>query len=101
MQTLDPRKTLSMKMLADVVESLTAASFLHSGYSGAQKCLKIFFPDQAWTEVPTCIAELQDQTPLVEQLGSETLHELVGYTFRNQEPPSRGRDTRTFVGSKA
>ena len=75
---------LSMKMLADTVESLIGVCYLHSGFDGAQKCLEVFFPDQRWTRLSSCIAKLQGDAPKATAAHSADLEAVVGRSFTSK-----------------
>ena len=105
-----PQRTLSMKTIADVVESLIGAAFLEGhkrvsqhkgkhtgqalegGLNLALDCIKLFLPDKDWQTLPSLRnlvfksamppSDLTEQ--LTNKLAQEQLHQaetLLGHTF--------------------
>ncbi|KAF8814056.1 P-loop containing nucleoside triphosphate hydrolase protein [Phlegmacium glaucopus] len=78
---------LSTKVLADIVESLIGAAYLHGGFSLGYECLKFFDLGLKWEPVPVRIdqvlsrvgAELDHYPP---QLGD--VERMLGYTFKRK-----------------
>jgi dsRNA-specific ribonuclease len=96
-----PRRQVSSKVLADVVESLIGAAFLEgcgghakaleSGYVKALECIRIFLPkqqqqQQVWSPRAELLCRLHDAVPSNAMAGLwpahfDELEELIGYKF--------------------
>ncbi|KAL4980798.1 ATP-dependent helicase dcl2 [Aspergillus desertorum] len=75
-------RSLSAKVLADVVEALIGAAYIDGGLYKAQSCILRFLPEIQFTR-PESMPRSQDQVKpnLIQQ---ETLEENIGYTFNDK-----------------
>lgn len=76
-------RTLSTKVLADVVEALIGAAFLDGGIPKAIHCISLFLPEMDWQPLATERAVLFDAAPADVPLPSTLgpLETLLGYAF--------------------
>lgn len=86
----DKKEQRSTKTLADVVEALIGASFCNKGLSGALKCIRIFLPDEQWSNLSLAHASLkQHALPLTPNSPPPSppkhlalLEQVLGYAFQ-------------------
>ncbi|KAF2639248.1 P-loop containing nucleoside triphosphate hydrolase protein [Massarina eburnea CBS 473.64] len=81
----ESKRTLSSKIIADVVESLIGVSYLTGGFSTAFTCIETLLPSEKWTPLPEARVKLYESSP--ENVGItslSTLESLVGYTFNKK-----------------
>jgi endoribonuclease Dicer len=82
----DSQQKYSTKVLADVVESLIGAAYVHGGFDLAIDCCKMFGLGLIWQTLPARIEDiLAQQEPLIDypsQIGD--VEEMVGYTFKRK-----------------
>ncbi|KAF5377899.1 hypothetical protein D9615_006820 [Tricholomella constricta] len=80
------RQELSTKVLADVVESLIGAAYLHGGFNLGYECAKYFDLGLKWQPLPsrieTMLSRVQTHEDLPSQLG--TVERILGYTFQRK-----------------
>ena len=83
----DPKREMSTKTLADVVEALVGAAYLDGGTPTAIECLRVLLSDVAWAPIPELVSTLYDiyaaNTKPIPAHFSE-LESLLGYDFRLQ-----------------
>ncbi|KAH8164933.1 hypothetical protein CIB48_g3304 [Xylaria polymorpha] len=81
-----PKREMSTKTLADVVESLVGAAFIDGGMPKALACLRIFLPDVEWYGLIDAHKILSSGRDIKTQLhpDHEPLEELIGYKFQNK-----------------
>ncbi|KAF9553265.1 P-loop containing nucleoside triphosphate hydrolase protein [Agrocybe pediades] len=70
---------LSTKVLADVVESVIGAAFLHGGFSFGYECIKFFSLGLKWE--PLALTD-EETAHLPPQLGD--VESMLGYTFKRK-----------------
>lgn len=76
-----PKRKLSMKVLADIVESLIGAAYMDGGMRRAQACLYRFLPE---IDIQAPIPSRCEATTLASNLmDTELIGKLLGYTFRD------------------
>ena len=84
----DPKREMSTKTLADVVEALVGAAYLDGGTPKAIECLKVFLSDVSWASTPELVSTLYEvyaaNTKPIPVHFSE-LETLLGYDFRLQQ----------------
>ncbi|KKK18219.1 hypothetical protein AOCH_004535 [Aspergillus ochraceoroseus] len=85
--TSTPR-TMSTKVLADVVEALIGAAYIDGGHAKAQACISRFLPEVQIYKLDTPVVqdpppELQAQ-PHLHHIQHKTLEANLGYTFTNK-----------------
>ncbi|KAI4196309.1 MAG: hypothetical protein LQ350_006626 [Teloschistes chrysophthalmus] len=98
----DEPRELSTKTLADVVEALVGAAFLHGGFNKAIAILKIFLPRVPWSEVGerngTLLASAGRASvtcpPHLAQL-----EQLIGYDFQRKSLPLEALTHSSYIGS--
>ncbi|THC99179.1 hypothetical protein EYZ11_001354 [Aspergillus tanneri] len=78
------RRTMSTKVLADIVESLIGAAYLDGGHEKAQACIHFFLPEVNMTapanvSLTSCAVSKNDRHMI-----NDLLEEQVGYSFRNR-----------------
>lgn len=81
-------QSLSTKVLADVVESIIGAAYLHGGFDLGYECIKFFDLGLKWQPLPTRIEQLlsrardSEETPYPHQLVD--VESMLGYTFNHK-----------------
>ncbi|KAL8643076.1 MAG: hypothetical protein Q9228_000315 [Teloschistes exilis] len=98
----DEPRELSTKTLADVVEALMGAAFLHGGFDKAIAILRIFLPRVPWSEVDerngTLLASAERASvtcpPHLAQL-----EQLIGYDFKCKSLPLEALTHSSYIGS--
>ncbi|KAE8153394.1 ATP-dependent helicase dcl2 [Aspergillus avenaceus] len=79
-------RSISSKVLADVVEALIGAAYLDGGFARAQKCMHRLLPEIH--EQPPDILSFTNSRhvdqPNPQQLMNDSLSKQLGYTFKNQ-----------------
>ncbi|THH18353.1 hypothetical protein EW146_g2613 [Bondarzewia mesenterica] len=80
------KRELSTKVLADVIESLIGASYLHGGFALGVECAKVFGLGLAWRPIPERVASMRSRIPTLERFPSHlsTAEEILGYTFTHK-----------------
>ncbi|KAK4454948.1 dicer-like protein 2 [Podospora aff. communis PSN243] len=86
LEQIQKQRRLGVKMLADVVESLIAVSYLGGGIPKALTCMSLFIPEVKWRSLESCRHILFERAPLDETLPPtmQQAEELVGYTFKKK-----------------
>jgi dsRNA-specific ribonuclease len=76
-------RTISTKILADVVEALIGTSFVSGGISKAHACMSLFLPEVKWESIEHDREILYNEAPHDEPLPvtMRQLESLIGYTF--------------------
>ena len=79
-------RNLSTKVLADVVEALIGAAYLHGGFAMGIECMKVFDLGLSWTPLRECIdamySRITDFKHYPTQIG--VVEDILGYTFRRK-----------------
>ncbi|KAF8165137.1 hypothetical protein B0H34DRAFT_830272 [Crassisporium funariophilum] len=79
---------LSTKVLADVVESLIGASYLHAGFSLGYECIKYFDLGLKWEPITTRISQVlsrvEDDPEGTYPSQLVDVERMLGYTFRRK-----------------
>lgn len=76
------KRTLSSKVLADVVESLIGASYVTGGFPLASTCIRTLLPDEPWIPIPQATATLFAAAPSDTRIHTfPVLEKLIGYNF--------------------
>lgn len=79
---------ISMKTLADVVESLIGAAFIDGGIDKAAKCIQIFLSDKHWTSFGERVHILYDRVRETdnEAVGAslDLVEKMIGYQFKKR-----------------
>ena len=79
------KRSLSSKVLADVVEALVGASMVDGGIPKALRCLQVFLPELSWQSLNTRQEALFQRVPDAELPATlQLLQELIGYTFKKK-----------------
>ncbi|KAJ6003394.1 Helicase C-terminal [Penicillium sp. IBT 35674x] len=81
-----PRRTLSSKVLADVVEALIGAAFLDGGIHKAQACLHRFLPeiDIFTSDISSYVTPTADSFRGERSLiDADSLESVIGYRFKD------------------
>ncbi|KAJ8696887.1 Dicer-like protein 2 [Pleurotus ostreatus] len=78
---------LSTKVLADVVEALIGASYIHGGFELGLECIRVFGLGMEWEPLPKCISSLfsrveenDENMPTV----LSNVEKMLGYTFNRK-----------------
>jgi dsRNA-specific ribonuclease len=80
-----PKREMSTKVLADVVEALIGASMVDGGISKALLCLQIFLPESDWLPLEEQRLTLYNHAPDTELPTTlQPLEELIGYAFNKK-----------------
>ncbi|KAF2689197.1 P-loop containing nucleoside triphosphate hydrolase protein [Lentithecium fluviatile CBS 122367] len=82
----DEKRTVSSKLLADVVESLIGASYVVGGFPKAFLCVQTLLPLENWTPIPEANTKLFNAVPADVSINSlSTVESLIGYTFTKKQ----------------
>jgi dsRNA-specific ribonuclease len=86
LEQIKKQRGLGMKMLADIVESLIAVSYLGGGIPKALKCVSLFIPEGKWQSLESCQQILFEKAPPDETLPltMQRAEELIGYSFKKK-----------------
>ncbi|KAG6837138.1 hypothetical protein H0H93_014043 [Arthromyces matolae] len=78
-----PQQELSTKVLADVVESIIGASYLHGGFSLSYECARFFDLGLRWHPIPDRIEAMLSRVQTAEEYPPQLVivERLLGYTF--------------------
>lgn len=81
-----PRRQMSTKILADVVEALIGAAFLDGDAERALSCLKVFLPEVPWLSLNQRHVTLYERANTIDMFPPrfKELEKLVGYSFNNK-----------------
>jgi dsRNA-specific ribonuclease len=75
-----PKRVVSTKLLADVVEAIIGASYMDGGLQRAHKCIQIFLPSKKWVSFEDAIESLFSESTSA-PVHLDDLEALVGYKF--------------------
>ena len=77
---------LSTKMLADVVESLIGAAYLHGGFSLGIQCTRLFQLGVDLNTLPNCINKFLGSVAPSNDLSGQLVpvEQMIGYTFQHK-----------------
>ncbi|ETW81507.1 ribonuclease III [Heterobasidion irregulare TC 32-1] len=80
------KRQLSTKVLADVVESLIGASYVHGGFALSVECAKVFDLGLPWRPIPERIDAMRERIFKLQRLPSQlsVVEDIIGYTFTNK-----------------
>jgi endoribonuclease Dicer len=79
-------RNLSTKVLADVVEALIGAAYLHGGFAMGIECMKVFNLDLSWRPLPECIDAMYSRVIDFAYYPTQiaAVESILGYTFRRK-----------------
>ena len=77
---------LSTKMLADVVESLIGAAYLHGGFDLGIQCTRLFQLGIDFFALPNCVDKILSRVLPSNDLSGQLapVEQMIGYTFRHK-----------------
>ncbi|KAF8625629.1 hypothetical protein AX17_006814 [Amanita inopinata Kibby_2008] len=77
---------LSTKVLADVVESLIGAAYIHGGLDFGYECIKFFGFGMTWEPINCRIDSLLSRVEVLENVPLQlaSVERMIGYTFKNK-----------------
>lgn len=77
---------LSTKMLADVVESLIGAAYLHGGFDLGVSCAQSFGLGLDWHTLQESVREVLSRVEYTDEVSTQlnNVEQMVGYTFRRK-----------------
>ncbi|KAG8215560.1 hypothetical protein J3R82DRAFT_7403 [Butyriboletus roseoflavus] len=77
---------VSTKMLADVVESLIGAAYLHGGFDLGVACAQLFGLGLEWRTLPQCVEMALSRVENTEEVSTQlnNVERMLGYTFRRR-----------------
>ncbi|KAF8843847.1 P-loop containing nucleoside triphosphate hydrolase protein [Paxillus ammoniavirescens] len=77
---------LSTKMLADVVESLIGAAYLHGGFDLGISCAQFFGLGLEWNTLPKCVELALSRVQLTDEVSTQLTNVecMLGYTFKRK-----------------
>ncbi|KAF8428422.1 hypothetical protein L210DRAFT_3764899 [Boletus edulis BED1] len=77
---------LSTKMLADVVESLIGAAYLHGSFDLGVSCAQLFGLGLEWRALPECVEMALSRVEHTDQVSTQlnNVELMLGYTFRKK-----------------
>lgn len=81
-----PKRELSSKVLADVVEALIGAAMVDGGITKALECLRVFLPEMDWQPLEIRQISLHERAPNDVDLPTtlRPLEELISYQFQKK-----------------
>ena len=79
-------RNLSTKVLADVVEALIGAAYLHGGFAMGTECMRVFDLDLSWRPLPECIDAMYSRVIDFDSYPTQiaVVESILGYTFRRK-----------------
>lgn len=79
-------RNLSTKVLADVVEALIGAAYLHGGFALGTECMKVFDLGLSWNPLPQCIDAMYARVTEFDRYPPQItiVENILGYTFRRK-----------------
>ena len=79
-------RNLSTKVLADVVEALIGAAYLHGSFAMGIECMKVFDLALSWSPLPECINAMYSHVTDLAYYPTQitTVESILGYTFRRK-----------------
>ncbi|RAK76551.1 putative RNA helicase/RNAse III [Aspergillus fijiensis CBS 313.89] len=77
------RRSISTKVLADVVEALIGAAYLDGGFDRAHACIRRFLPEVDLKHLGQALPFAESQSPTQHTVNDEKLVERIGYTFQS------------------
>ena len=79
-------RNLSTKVLADVVEALIGAAYVHGGFAMGVECMKVFDLDLSWKPLPECIDAMYSRVIDFAHYPTQiaVVESILGYTFRRK-----------------
>jgi endoribonuclease Dicer len=80
-------RNLSTKVLADVVEALIGAAYVHGGFALGTECMKVFdLGLSSWNALPDCINTMYERVPEFDRYPAQItiVESILGYTFRRK-----------------
>ena len=79
-------RSLSAKVLADVVEALIGAAYLHGSFAMGIECMKVFDLGLSWSPLPECINAMYSRVTDLAYYPTQitTVESILGYTFRRK-----------------
>ncbi|KAJ5152605.1 Dicer-like protein 2 [Penicillium canariense] len=102
MAASEPKRKLSMKVLADVVEALIGAAYMDGGLRKAQACLHRFLPEIDIARLVPAVGTLAEERVASNLIDADRIGQLIGYTFKDASlltealtHPSCEHDTHT------
>ncbi|KAL4778414.1 hypothetical protein BJX76DRAFT_144606 [Aspergillus varians] len=82
LNTTQAQRSMSTKVLADIVEALIGAAYIDGGHAKAQACIRRFLPEVETARPDIPMPQNQDHQPHLIQ--HHSLEENIGYTFNNK-----------------
>jgi len=84
-QPTDTQRSLSSKVLADVVEALIGAAMVDGGFPKALACLRVFIPELDWQSLEERRFALLQRAPEIELPATlRSCEELIQYEFKKE-----------------
>ncbi|KAH8992590.1 P-loop containing nucleoside triphosphate hydrolase protein [Lactarius hatsudake] len=79
-------RNLSTKVLADVVEALIGAAYVHGGFALGTECMKVFDLGLSWNALPDCIDAMYARVAEFDRYPVQItiVESILGYTFRRK-----------------
>ena len=79
-------RNLSTKVLADVVEALIGAAYVHGGFTMGVECMKVFDLGLSWSPLPECIDAMYSRVVDFASYPAQIaiVESILGYTFRRK-----------------
>lgn len=82
-------RSISTKVLADVVEAIIGATVVDGGLEGAKASLNLFIPDESWLSIDEDIQLLYEAVPLSDNgivpANIPKIEAMIGYTFTKKK----------------
>ena len=78
-----PKRKMSTKVLADVVEAVIGASFVDGGLDRARSCIATLLPNEIWYSPNQCIEYLTAELVPCNYTNRELLERLIGHKFEH------------------
>ena len=79
-------RNLSTKVLADVVEALIGAAYLHGGFAMGVECMKVFDLGLSWSPLTECIDAMYSRVTDLARYPTQiaVVESILGYTFHRK-----------------
>jgi len=79
-------RNLSTKVLADAVEALIGAAYIHGGFTLGLECMKVFHLGLSWVALPKCIDDMYQRYTDMDRYPTQitVVESILGYTFRRK-----------------
>jgi dsRNA-specific ribonuclease len=81
-ETTEQKRSMSTKVLADVMEALIGAAYVDGGLNKAHACIQLLLPEETWWPMDRCFSGLVEGLSPCDISDLRPLERLIGHTFR-------------------